>query len=229
MKAKSIKTLSCFIDETGDFGAFDSHCPFYIVTAVLHDQSTSIEKEINGLEHYLTNLGYQHHTIHSGPLIRREFDYKDLSMEERKKLFNILFNFSRKLPIYFFCATVKKNKNQNSEDLYLLLTKEIKSKIQKSPSYWNSFDKIIIYYDNGQKALKRILNKTFQNMFSNVEVRKIHPTDYRLFQVADLICTLKLILSKIEIGLFSKTEDTFFHGSHEFKKEYWRKIKNKEM
>ncbi len=105
----------------------------------------------------------------------------------------------------------------------------IKAEIMKSEEYWNSFDKIIIYYDNGQKALKRVLNITFNSLFSDVEVRKVTPADYRLFQVADLICTLELTLSKIELGLFSKTEDAFFHGSHEFKKEYWRKIKAKEI
>ena len=28
----------------------------------------------------------------------------------------------------------------------------------------------------------------------------------------------------VEQGLFSKFEDEFFHGSHEFRKEYWRKL-----
>jgi len=30
------KILSCFVDETGDFGEFDSHCPYYMVSVVLH-------------------------------------------------------------------------------------------------------------------------------------------------------------------------------------------------
>ena len=94
----------------------------------------------------------------------------------------------------------------------------------KNEDYWNAFDKIIIYYDNGQKALKRVLNITFNSLFSDVEVRKVQPADYRLFQVADLFCTLELTMAKIETGLFSNSEDEFFHGSHEFKKEYWRKL-----
>ena len=50
------------------------------------------------------------------------------------------------------------------------------------------------------------------------------PADYRLFQVTDLFCTLELTLAKIEMGLFSNSEDEFFHGSHKFKKENWRKL-----
>ena len=68
------------------------------------------------------------------------------------------------------------------------------------------------------------MNITFNSLFSDVEVRKVQPADYRLFQVADILCTLELTHAKIELGMFSKTEDEFFHGSHEFKKEYWRRV-----
>lgn len=226
---KKTKILSCFIDETGDFGDYDTHCPFYIVTAVLHDQSISIVDQLNGLETYLANLGYPHHAIHAGPLIRRESDYANLTMEERKKMFNLLYNFTRKIPVNYICAKVKKADCRDADDLDAKLTKAIKTAVLKSKEYWDDFDKIIIYYDNGQNALKRVLNITFNSLFSDVEVRKIQPADYRLFQIADLICTLELTASKIEFGSFSNTEYQFFHGSHEFKKEYYRKIKKKEL
>ena len=229
MSVKSPRILSCFIDETGDFGDYDHHCPYYMISAVLHDQNISIESELNNLEKYLSNIGYPHHAIHAGPLIRRENDYEDLSIEERKKLFNLLFNFTRRIPIHFFCAKVKKSECKDADELDAKLTKAIKAEILRSESFWNSFDKIIIYYDNGQKALKRVLNITFNSLFSDVEVRKVQPADYRLFQVADLICTLELTLSKIELGMFSNSEKAFFHGAHDFKKEYWRKIKIKEI
>ncbi len=229
MPPKTLKILSCFVDETGDFGQYDPHCPYYMVTAVLYDQSISIENQLNGLEQYLSDLGFPHHALHAGPLIRKEGDYQYMTMEKRKKMFNLLFNFTRKIPVHFFCAKVKKSECKDEDDLDAKLTKAIKAEITRSDEFWNSFDKIIIYYDNGQKALKRVLNITFNSLFSDVEVRKIQPADYRLFQVADLICTLELTLEKIEKGLFSKTDDAFFHGAHDFKKEYWRKIKTKEI
>lgn len=229
MSKKESKILSCFVDETGDFGEYDSRCPYYMVSVVLHDQSESIEKQLNGMEQYLTDLGYPHHALHAGPLLRRESDYEEMEMEERKKLFNLLFNFARKVPINYFCAKVRKSECKDADDLDAKLTKAIKSEVLKNEEYWNTFDKIIIYYDNGQKALKRVLNITFNSLFSDVEVRKVQPSDYRLFQVADLLCTLELVHAKIELGLFSKTEDEFFHGSHEFRKEYWRKIEKMQI
>ena len=65
----SEKILSVFIDESGDFGKYESHSPFYIV---LHDQSINITDNINALEQHLGNLDYPRHAIHTGPLIRRE-------------------------------------------------------------------------------------------------------------------------------------------------------------
>ncbi|MBR4474422.1 MAG: DUF3800 domain-containing protein [Oscillospiraceae bacterium] len=229
MPKGSPKILSCFVDEAGDFGKYDPHCPYYIISVVLHDQDDSIEPQLQGMEQYLTDLGFPHHALHTGPLVRRESDYINMQMEDRKKMFNLLFNFARKIPIHYFSVKVRKSECKDADDLDAKLTKAIKKEVLKEEEYWNSFDKIIIYYDNGQKALKRVLNITFNSLFRDVELRKVQPADYRLFQVADLICTLELTLSKIEHGLFTKTDYEFFHGSHEFKKEYWRKIEKLKM
>lgn len=223
------RILSCFIDEAGDFGKYDSHSPYYIVSVVIHEQSTSIKDQINGLENYLINSGFPHHALHTGPLIRRESDYENMLTEERKKLFNLLFRFARKLPIRFFCAKVKKTECKNSDELESKLTRAIINEIQKQESYFRSFDKIILYYDNGQKPLKRILNIIFSSRFTNVEVRKVSPSDYKLFQVADLICTLEHIQAKIELGQFSNSEKEFFSSPHNFKKDYWRKLNNQRL
>ena len=56
----------------------------------------------------------------------------------------------------------------------------------------------ILYYDNGQIEVARILSSVFNALLENVEFRRVIPADYRLFQVADLICTLKLTELKAE-------------------------------
>ena len=50
------RILSVFIDESGDFGAYEANAPYYIVSMVLHDQSVSIVKNIADFETHLTNL-----------------------------------------------------------------------------------------------------------------------------------------------------------------------------
>ena len=177
----------------------------------------------------MKSIGYPKHAIHAGPLIRRESVYEDVLMEDRRKMFNLLFRFTRKIPIHFFTAIVRKSECKNVDELEAKLAKAITVELEKHDTYWHSYDKIIIYYDNGQKALKRILNVLFNSMFSNVEVRKVSPSDYKLFQVADLVCTLKHIKSKIDLGMFSHTEEEFFSSKHEFKKNYWRKLEQQRL
>ena len=39
---------SIFIDESGDFGAYEFHAPYYLITLVFHDQAKDISA---GIEH----------------------------------------------------------------------------------------------------------------------------------------------------------------------------------
>lgn len=53
--------------------------------------------------------------------------------------------------------------------------------------------------------------------------------DYRLFQVADLICTLKLAELKLENHLLSKSELYFFGDERTLKKNYLKSLAKKEL
>lgn len=44
-----MKELSIFIDESGDFGEYDYHSPWYIVTMVFHEQDASIQEPMEYL------------------------------------------------------------------------------------------------------------------------------------------------------------------------------------
>ena len=52
-----MKTLSIFVDESGDFGEYEQHAPYYIVTMVFHDQSKDISSNINVLNNTLKQIG----------------------------------------------------------------------------------------------------------------------------------------------------------------------------
>ena len=105
----SEKILSFFIDESGDFGPYEAHAPYYLVSMILHNQSTDVSENIKLFDSHLLNLGYQNHAIHTGPLIRRESVYSNDLVEDRKRLFNALFNFARKLDFQYSCIKVKKS------------------------------------------------------------------------------------------------------------------------
>lgn len=67
-----VEELSIFIDESGDFGKYDKHSPYYIVTLVFHEQKYSINERVTKLNLSLDNCELGQHTIHSRPLIRKE-------------------------------------------------------------------------------------------------------------------------------------------------------------
>ncbi|MBR1815197.1 MAG: DUF3800 domain-containing protein [Lachnospiraceae bacterium] len=225
----SQKILSCFIDESGDFGPYDYHSPYYYVTIVLHNQEDDIADKIQGLEYRTSNLGYTDHAIHTGPLIRRESIYSNDLVEDRKHLFNVLYYFAIHLPIKYF--TVRVNKSECADEIILTakLSKLISQELHSRDEFWNSFSKIIVYYDNGQTQLTRIITSVFNTLFTDVEMRKVQPVDYKLFQVADLICTVELLADKAEHNSFTKSELDFFDTVRDFKKNYLKHIRKMKL
>ncbi len=91
-----MKELSVFIDESGDFGEYSHHAPFYIVTMVFHDQSNNIEANLATLETELSYLGFSNHCVHTGPIIRMEEEYENLYARDRKRILNKMVAFIRK-------------------------------------------------------------------------------------------------------------------------------------
>lgn len=223
------RILSCFIDESGDFGPYDFHSPNYYVSMVLHDQNIDISEKISGMESRAANLGFPNHAIHTGPLIRRENVYINDQMEDRKHLFNVLYFFTVLLPIQYFCVKVNKAECNDEIQQTARLSRLITAEIQAHWDFWTAFDRIIVYYDNGQTQLTRIITSVFNTLFTNVEMRRVRPVDYKLFQVADLICTMEMLEDKAEHNGFSKSETEFFGSAGRFNKDYYRKVKSKRL
>ena len=222
------KVLSIFIDESGDFGEYNPSSPYYYVAMVLHNQETDISKNIEALERHISNWGYPEHTIHTGPLIRRESVYKNDLREQRKALFNALYHFTRMLNIQYICPTINQGECIEKSKLAYTekLTKEIANQLRANYSYFSYFDKIIVYYDYGQVELAQILVSVFNTLFSNVEFRKIETNQYKLSQAADLICTVEAIAQK---NVLTKSESDFFHSKSDFKKNVYKNIAKKKL
>ena len=81
-----MKELSIFVDESGDFGEYDHHAPFYIISMVLHDQSVEIDNDLKALENELANIGWPKHCVHAGPVIRSEEEYHGYDLKDRQKI-----------------------------------------------------------------------------------------------------------------------------------------------
>jgi len=224
-----MKDLSVFVDESGSFGPYETHSPYYIVTLLLHDQSEDISEDINVFAKKLTDLGLPEYTVHSGPLIRREFEYKDLLLLDRKRIFNIIYNFSRAVEIKYHSIVVEKRHLDDEMNLVDKLAKHISAFLHSHLETLIEYDRIVVYYDYGQKELTKILLSLFNAFTKNVEYRKVAPADYMLFQVTDMICTLELLAMKAERKALSKSELAFFGSEKKLYKSYLRTIQNKKF
>lgn len=109
-----MSVLSIFIDESGDFGAYEPHSPLYLITFVLHDQAKNISTPVEHLRRKVVDCGLPaNHAIHTGPLIRREGEYKNLELSNRRRLFRYLFDFARLADIHY--KTFAFEKRESSE------------------------------------------------------------------------------------------------------------------
>lgn len=220
--------LSIFVDESGDFGAYESHAPFYLFTLVFHDQSHSITEQLKHLEGGLADIGFDaKHCFHAGPIIRREEDYQNLSITERRKCLNRILSFAKNVDISYITFSVEKKHIPDSLGLTVALSKQLSAFIREEYNFFSGFDKIIVYYDNGQVELNKLLASVFTVMLPQVEFRKVIPVDYRLFQVADLFCTLELICLKDEKRMMSKSEESFFGSMRDMRKNYLKPMYKK--
>ena len=155
--------------------------------------------------------------------------FSGLSIDERRKLLFKMLNFIVSSPIAYEMAVVNRKEAPDKISLSGRLGREISNVIVKHKAFFDGFDKIIVYYDNGQIELGAILNTVFSIHFSNVEFRKAEPQKYRLLQAADFICSMELLKIKKNENRLSKSEKLFFYKPQELKKTFFKAIDKKQL
>ncbi len=215
-----MSVLSIFIDESGDFGPYDFRSPYYIITMVFHDQSMDISKPIAKLNQNLANHGFPNHCVHTGPIIRRENEYEFETLQTRRRILNSMVTFIKHCNIRYHCFHIEKkhidDSVQASARLSLLISRFIREHYQD----FLAFEKTKIYYDNGQTEISKILASVFTVLLPEIEIRRVTPSDYRLFQAADMFCSMELIRLKSEASAISASEMEFFGSIRDLKKNY---------
>ena len=221
--------LSIFIDESGDFGETKDIRDYYLVTFVFHDQSNDISEDTRKLEESVRNAGLDIEYIHTGPVIRKEGIFEEYSIDERRQLLYKMFNFVMKCPIQFCTIAIKRKEASDRVQLSGKLGKAINQMLAEHMDYINGYDKVIVYYDNGQRELGSILNAIFSIQLSNDEFRKAEPQKYRLLQAADFFCSIDLLRIKRDESRLSKGETQFFYKPNELKKTFIKGIEKKRL
>lgn len=215
-----MNTLSIFIDESGDFRSYDHKSPYYLITMVFHDQNNPIQSEVMKLNRSLQDIGFAGMIIHAGPIIRREDEYHDLTLDQRRQLLYKMRDFLLHISITHFTFVIDKKQLNDNFELNAAITKQLNRFFLQNMAYFQSFDSVIVYYDNGQRELKLLINTVLNIHLNSVEFRKAYHENYRLLQVADFICSLELLKIKAQEKQLSKSEERFFYKPQELKKSF---------
>ena len=135
--------------------------------------------------------------------------------------------FIRRMDIQYKSFYIEKKQFDNSLGAIGRISKQLSIFIREHLQFFFKFDTVKVYYDNGQIEVTKMLASVFGALLPQVEFKKVLPVDYKLFQVADLICTMRLITLKLEHKGLSKSEIEFFGNHKNLKKNYLQRIESK--
>ena len=144
-------------------------------------------------------------------MIRREKDYATLDQATRRKLFRYLLTFLRICDVEYKSFIFHKRQFANHDALVSRMSRDVGLFVRDNLTYLQSFDNVIVYYDGGQKEVTNIINAVF-NAYLDADIRRVTPSDYSLFQAADMACTLELLDLKYRSNSLSASELNFFRG-----------------
>lgn len=205
-----MKRLNIFVDETGEFGFGKGASELYGVSFTFHEQKDDIMPELLKLNDKLAQIGYTN-MIHMADLIMKRGDYTKFNINTRKSIFKSIYHFSRKIPVKYRTIIVNKNYTDNIKILRQKLSTEINNMINENETYFKKFNKIVMYYDNGQETLGIILNSIFSR-FNGFEHRdNFNHKEKRLFQISDMLTYIDKYDYKYKNKMkFTKSEKYFF-------------------
>lgn len=205
-----MRRLNIFVDETGEFGFGNGASELYGVSFTFHEQNNDIMTELNTLNDRLSKIGYTN-MIHMADLIMKRGDYSKFSIDTRKNIFKAIYHFSRKIKVKYKTIIIDKRYANNNRVFKQQLSYEINKMIKDNEKYFDKFDQIVMYYDNGQEVLGTMLDSIFLK-FNNFEHRiDFDHKEKRLFQVSDMLTYIDKYDYKYKNKMtFTKSEKYFF-------------------
>ena len=224
--------LSIFVDESGNFSFEKEASRFYIVCFVMHNQNSSIDEHVRKLDSDLDRMGFSNLCFHAAPIIRHEDGYEFMNWELRNRIFSKMMAFYRKVEFSYHCFTVDKKFVSSESQIVERLKIEIKAFLEVLRMNSEIAQHLKLYYDCGQTPITNMLQSAMTSVYGDdwEFAQDVKPIKYKLFQIADLICTTTLIEQKMANGLkMTKSEDKFFGGPRNFKRNVLKVIKRKEI
>ena len=144
-------------------------------------------------------------------LVAKRGEYSNYNLEKRRNIFWPLYYFLKRSKVKIKTIVIDKRYQNTRKQLNKELSKQIEDFINNNKKYFEKFEKIYIYYDNGQEQLNYILDSAFSS-FSNVEkIAEFDHEEERLFQVSDMLTFVDKVVYKHQNNMpMTKSEKYFF-------------------
>ena len=237
-----MRELSIFVDESGSDGLSDRH---YLLTVVMHDQSESIADSIAAYEGALRAKGLPDIPFHASPLMNGKDQYSGLDLRMRKMLLGSFRVFFRHMPVRYrtFAYATKEFASLDKlaaamrrdivnflfDNLAAAMRRDIVNFLFDNLAQLQAYDAVKVYYDNGQHSIAESLHRAIEYALSKDAViyRSAQPSEYRLSQAADYICTMELTAIKYAEHAATATDEKFFGKWSNFKKGILKETRKK--
>jgi hypothetical protein len=182
-----------------------------VLSLVFHDQSDDITGHLDKIHEALVVRGLPAaHAIHTGPLIRREQDYRWLDMSSRRSIFRVLVDFVRTCEMTHHSWVFSKRELGDSDQLVSRMSRELGALIRESMATSRSGTGSSSTTTTGRRRSRTSSTASSTRTSPTSKCERVVPADYSLFQAADLCCTLALLRQKIETVGLSSSESDFF-------------------
>lgn len=223
-----MKELSIFVDESGSDSLADR---YYLVTLVLHEQDDSLGQDIDLYERSLRDKGLPDIPFHMTPLLYRKKGYADMDEAMRKRLLSSFRVFFRHLPIRYKCLVFRTSELTSVTDAEGAMRRGLVELVFDNLAYFQGFDDVKIYYDNGQHAVAQALRKAIGYALAKNAVifRLASPVDYRLSQAADYICTVELAALRFQHREMTATDGKFYGTWKDFRRGVLKEVRAKRI
>ncbi|MFZ2756497.1 MAG: DUF3800 domain-containing protein [Atopobiaceae bacterium] len=217
-------SISLFCDESGNVGKSSE---YYLMTLVFHDQADDISAHLVRYEQVLSQSGLRDIPFHMTPLLRAHDDYDGLDIQTRKRLLSKFSVLSQHLPYSYHAFAYRKAEFASDAVMFARMRRDLVTFLFDHLGYFQSFDHVKLYYDDGQDAVSRVLHSAIEYAISKEAYlyRDARPQDYRLAQVADYVCGIELTGLKYAASEATRTDEAFFGGSTSFKKNFLKQVR----
>ena len=144
-----MREISVFVDESG---GQDGRSRYYALTLVFHDQDRPIDEMVARHRKGLRDRGLEDLPFHAGPILNGHKEYENMDFTTRKSYFMLFFLTLQHLPVAYQTFVYRRSEVGGKDAFVNRMRRDITDLLFERLEYFQSFDKVKLYYDDGKES-----------------------------------------------------------------------------